>query len=194
VTEVGTNSVEAGEAGQARTYERLWGGIQRSGAIGGVAFEFADEWWKNYENPRALGAWWDGRLPAPGDEAQHDLDPEESYGLVTGERRPKPAFAAVQQMYAPRPRGMRSTSTPVRYRQPQPSCWSSRYLALGAPECACPPGPGTCLERGILVTSASDAAPTSGRVCSWAQGDDTVDTWIAATARCRPSRKRRLVR
>ena len=79
---------------------RLWDDLRRGGAVGGIAF--ADEWWKNYDTPRAAGAWW-GRVPAADDEARHnearhnearhDVDPEESYGPVTAERRPKPAGA-----------------------------------------------------------------------------------------------------
>ena len=63
-------------------------------------FEFADEWWKNYDNPVQAGEWWQ-RTYAPNDEAVHDLDPEEYYGIVTSERDPKPAFEVVRQMYTP---------------------------------------------------------------------------------------------
>ena len=63
MTEFGANSVEAGEAGQARMLPRLWDDLRRGGAIGGVAFAFADEWWKNYDNPRAAGTWWSACRP-----------------------------------------------------------------------------------------------------------------------------------
>ena len=66
-----------------------------NGAGGGVAFEFADEWWKNYDNPRRAGDWWN-RGPAPDDVKTDDLDREEHYGLVTADRQPKAAFEVVR--------------------------------------------------------------------------------------------------
>jgi prepilin-type N-terminal cleavage/methylation domain-containing protein/prepilin-type processing-associated H-X9-DG protein len=57
-----------------------------------------DEWWKNYDNPTAEGAWW-SRRPAPDDAATHDRDPEEHYGLVEADRTPKPSYHAVSQMF-----------------------------------------------------------------------------------------------
>ncbi len=98
ITEFGANSLEAGEEGQARLLGSCWDGLLEAGCVGGVAFEFADEWWKNYSNPKLPGAWWD-RVEALDDHATHDADPEENYGLLTGERRVKPAFAAVARMY-----------------------------------------------------------------------------------------------
>ena len=65
-------------------------------------FEFADEWWKNYDNPKRPGDWWD-RKPAPNDEKRHDRDPEEYYGIVTADRRPKQAFSVVKAMFASKP-------------------------------------------------------------------------------------------
>ena len=44
-------------------------------------FEFADEWWKNYNNPARPGDWWT-RVDAPDDELRHDHDPEETYGVM----------------------------------------------------------------------------------------------------------------
>jgi hypothetical protein len=76
-----------------------WRDLRSAGACGGLVFEFADEWWKNYDNPMREGDWWN-RRPAPDDERKHDLDPEEYYGLYTGERTPKPAAAAVKEMFA----------------------------------------------------------------------------------------------
>lgn len=98
ITEFGANTIEAGEEGQARLLASSWQGLQSNGACGGVVFEFADEWWKNYDNPKRAGDWWD-RKPAPDDEKQHDLDPEEYYGVVTGERQPRMAAPAVKQMF-----------------------------------------------------------------------------------------------
>jgi len=99
ITEFGADTVQADEAGQARPLRQSWDGLRRAGAVGGVVFEFADEWWKNYDNPRRPGDWWD-RQPAQDDELREDEDPEEHYGLVTADRRPKPAFAAVKEMFA----------------------------------------------------------------------------------------------
>lgn len=99
ITEFGANTVEAGEAGQARLLKECWEGIGMAQTAGGVVFEFADEWWKNYNNPRRTGDWWD-REPAPNDEKRHDLDPEEYYGIVTAERHPRPAFGVVRDLFA----------------------------------------------------------------------------------------------
>jgi hypothetical protein len=99
VTEFGVNTIEAGEAGQARLLKECWEGIGTAQTVGGVVFEFADEWWKNYNNPRRSGEWWD-REPAPNDEKRHDLDPEEYYGIVTAERHPRPAFGMVRDLFA----------------------------------------------------------------------------------------------
>jgi GT2 family glycosyltransferase len=99
ISEYGANTIEAKEDGQARLMKQSWQELQEAGAIGGIAFEFADQWWKNYDNPRRAGEWWD-RVPAPNDEKNDDLDPEEHYGLVTADRHPKPAFAVIAQLYA----------------------------------------------------------------------------------------------
>jgi hypothetical protein len=100
ITEFGVNTIEVGEQGQARLLRTNWEGIRRGGAVGGVVFEFADEWWKNYDNPRGAGNWWD-RVPATDDELHHDQDPEESYGLLTADRQPKPAYAVLREAFAP---------------------------------------------------------------------------------------------
>jgi glycosyl hydrolase family 2 len=99
ITEFGANSLEARDDGQARLLRDCWRGLQKAGAVGGVVFEFADEWWKNYDNPRRAGSYWD-RKAAPDDEKTHDQDPEEYYGVVQSDRRPKVAFAVVQTMFA----------------------------------------------------------------------------------------------
>jgi GT2 family glycosyltransferase len=100
ITEFGQNSLEASEEKQARVLRESWDEI-RARTAGGVVFEFADEWWKNYDNPIRAGEWWQ-REHAPDDEATHDLDPEEYYGIVTSARNPKPAFEAVRLMFSPR--------------------------------------------------------------------------------------------
>lgn len=99
ISEFGANSLEAKDDGEARLLPQCWRGLLKAGACGGVVFEFADEWWKNYDNPRRAGNWWD-RTAAPDDEKTHDLDPEEYYGVVQADRQPKAAFAAVQTMFA----------------------------------------------------------------------------------------------
>ena len=98
ISEFGVNTVESGEDGQTRLLTQSWAAIQDADTAGGVVFEFADEWWKNYDTPKRAGNWWD-RRPAPDDEATHDRDPEENYGIVDAHRRPKPAFSAVRQMF-----------------------------------------------------------------------------------------------
>jgi hypothetical protein len=98
ITEFGANTIEAGEEGQARLLRDSWQGLLKAGAAGGIVFEFADEWWKNYDNPARPGDWWT-RVPAPDDEIQHDEDPEETYGLVQADRTPKPALKAVAEMF-----------------------------------------------------------------------------------------------
>jgi hypothetical protein len=99
ITEFGVNTLEAGEEEQGPILARTWQALRTTDAAGGVVMEFADEWWKNYDNPRNPRDWWD-RAVAPDDELQHDNDPEEYYGLVTAERQPKPAFAVVQHMFS----------------------------------------------------------------------------------------------
>jgi cellulose synthase/poly-beta-1,6-N-acetylglucosamine synthase-like glycosyltransferase len=99
ITEFGANTIEAGEEGQARLLRSSWQGLQSVGACGGFVFEFADEWWKNYDNPKRAGIWWDRTL-APDDEKQHDLDPEEYYGVMTGERRPRLAASTVKEIFS----------------------------------------------------------------------------------------------
>jgi hypothetical protein len=101
ISEFGANTIEAGEEGQARLIRESWDGLLNAGAAGGIVFEFADEWWKNYNNPARPGDWWT-RVPAPDDELRHDEDPEETYGLVQADRTPKPAFAVVTAMFAER--------------------------------------------------------------------------------------------
>ena len=54
ITEYGANTIEAKEDGQARLMKQSWQELLQAGAIGGVAFEFADQWWKNYDKPRRV--------------------------------------------------------------------------------------------------------------------------------------------
>jgi len=100
ITEFGVNTLESDEATQAAVIKKCWEEI-RTRTAGGVVFEFADEWWKNYDNPIREGEWWE-REHAPQDEKVHDLDPEEYYGIVRTNREPKPAFQTVQKMYSRR--------------------------------------------------------------------------------------------
>jgi hypothetical protein len=100
ISEFGQNSLEATEARQAQVMRDCWAEI-RTRAAGGVVFAFADEWWKNYDNPIDSSDYWQRRY-APDDEKTHDLDPEEYYGIVTAEREPKPAYGAVSEMFTPR--------------------------------------------------------------------------------------------
>jgi hypothetical protein len=99
ISEFGANTIEAGEEGQSRLLRESWRSLLLAGASGGIVFEFADEWWKNYDNPARPGDWWT-RVPAPDDELRHDPDPEETYGLVQADRTPKPALAVVAEMFA----------------------------------------------------------------------------------------------
>jgi exo-beta-1,3-glucanase (GH17 family) len=105
VTEFGANTVEAGEKGQARLVRQCWEELQQPGLCGGVVFEFADEWWKNYDNPKRAGNWWD-RKSAPDDEKQDDRDPEEHYGVMTAYRQPKVASSVVKDMFATEKQGV----------------------------------------------------------------------------------------
>lgn len=109
ISEFGANTLEAGEQGQRRLIRESWDGLMSAGAAGGIVFEFADEWWKNYDNPARPGDWWT-RVPAPDDELRHDLDPEETYGLVRADRSPKPALAVVAEMFS-EPTGRRRART-----------------------------------------------------------------------------------
>jgi hypothetical protein len=97
ISEFGQNTLEASEERQSFLLKDCWQQIQ-SRCAGGVVFEFADEWWKNYDNPVADGDFWK-RESAPRDELTHDLDPEEYYGVFTDQREPKPAAAAVREMF-----------------------------------------------------------------------------------------------
>lgn len=99
ISEFGANTIEAGDEGQARLLRDSWHELLQAGAAGGIVFEFADEWWKNYDNPARPGDWWT-RIPAPDDELRHDQDPEENYGVVRADRTPKPALDAVAEMFA----------------------------------------------------------------------------------------------
>lgn len=98
ITEFGANTIEAGDEGQSRLIRDSWDSIVHSDTAGAIVFEFADEWWKNYNNPARPGDWWT-RVPAPNDEMTHDQDPEEHYGIVNGDRTPKPALAVVTAMF-----------------------------------------------------------------------------------------------
>lgn len=102
VTEFGANTLEAGEDGQVTLLKKCWEELLKAGASGGIVFEFADEWWKNYDNPKNSNFAWD-RKNAPDDEKVHDQDPEEYYGIADGYRKPRPAFAAVRDMFRESP-------------------------------------------------------------------------------------------
>lgn len=101
ITEFGADTVEAGNRGQARLIRSSWKGLRKAGACGGVVFEFADEWWKNYDKPIRPGDWW-WRVPDPNKGKTHMLDPEDYYGVMTAFRQPRPAAAVVREMYAPK--------------------------------------------------------------------------------------------
>jgi len=101
ISEFGVNTIEAGEEEQSRLLKSSWEELLHAGAAGGVVFEFADEWWKNYNNPARPGDWWT-RVDVPDDELRHDADPEENYGIVRADRTAKPAFAVVSEMFAAR--------------------------------------------------------------------------------------------
>jgi len=98
ISEFGVNSLEGGEAGQARIVGQCWKELIEAKACGGVVFSFADEWWKNYNNPIKPDQWW-YRVDAPNDELKHDLDPEEYYGVMHANRTPKPVYNVVQKMF-----------------------------------------------------------------------------------------------
>lgn len=55
ITEFGADSLEATEGGEGRLLLQSWKELRDAGACGGLVFEFADEWWKNYDNPDAQG-------------------------------------------------------------------------------------------------------------------------------------------
>ncbi|HKY33613.1 MAG TPA: glycosyltransferase family 2 protein [Candidatus Polarisedimenticolia bacterium] len=100
ITEFGISTLETTRESQAATLRRCWEAIRRH-AAGGVVFSFADEWWKNYDNPIGPDDFWK-REHAPRDEETHDLDPEEYYGITDQARSPKPAYHAVAGMFRER--------------------------------------------------------------------------------------------
>jgi len=102
ITEFGVNSIEVSLKNQGPLLAKCWSELREAGACGAVVFSFMDEWWKNYNNPISKNAWW-ARKPAPEDEKTHDLDPEEHYGLVRADRKPKPAYYAVKEMFGQTP-------------------------------------------------------------------------------------------
>lgn len=102
ISEFGINTLESTPEGQADTLRRCWEELRRAGAAGGIVFEFADGWWKNYNNPVRPPNWWH-RKPDSKDHLSHDNDPEEHYGIVTGDRKLKPGYEAVRFMFAKKP-------------------------------------------------------------------------------------------
>ncbi|MBI4355408.1 MAG: hypothetical protein HY597_03010, partial [Candidatus Omnitrophica bacterium] len=74
---------------QRRGVVAMWDDLLQAGASGGCVFEWNDEWWKNYDRPN--------------DEATHDDDPEEWFGLVAMERSddtegtPRPVYEALKR-------------------------------------------------------------------------------------------------
>jgi cellulose synthase/poly-beta-1,6-N-acetylglucosamine synthase-like glycosyltransferase len=99
ISEFGINTLETTPERQAEILYRCWKELRQVGAAGGIVFEFADEWWKNYDNPVRPPNWW-FRKPDPNDHLKHDEDPEEHYGIVTSSRELKPAYEAVRKMFA----------------------------------------------------------------------------------------------
>jgi glycosyltransferase involved in cell wall biosynthesis len=99
ISEFGVNTLEVSEARQAEVLVECWRGLLDAGAQGGVVFAFADEWWKNYDNPVRAPDWW-RRQDAPDDHLTADQDPEEHYGVFDAYRRPKPAAHAVRAVFA----------------------------------------------------------------------------------------------
>jgi len=93
-------------------------------------FEFADQWWKNYDNSLRPGQWW-YRVPAPDDEQQHDIDPEEPYGIMTAQRTPYDAYAAVAQMFADDP-AVASAAARGRYSRAIPAVTAGSLIILAA--------------------------------------------------------------
>jgi prepilin-type N-terminal cleavage/methylation domain-containing protein len=102
ITEFGVNSIEVSLEDQGPLLAKCWSELREAGACGAVVFSFMDEWWKNYNSPISKNAWW-AREPAPKDEKTHDLDPEEHYGLVRADRKPKLAYYAVKEMFGQTP-------------------------------------------------------------------------------------------
>lgn len=102
ISEFGLNTLEATPQQQAEVLPRCWAELLEAGAQGGMVFAFADEWWKNYDNPIRPPDYW-RRVKDSNDHLTHNEDPEEHYGIVTSDRRPKPAYAAVRDMFAADP-------------------------------------------------------------------------------------------
>jgi hypothetical protein len=125
VTEFGVNSLEASEERQAEVLKQCWDGLRAVGCQGGMVFSFADEWWKNYENPIREPNWW-RRAHAPDDHLRHDRDPEEYYGIVRSDRKPKPAYEMVRAMFA----GSEITFTPIANPELERARLMSRLLWL----------------------------------------------------------------
>ena len=90
ISEFGVNTIEAGADGQSRLSRRAGTSCVKAGAAGGVVFEFADEWWKNYDNPARPGDWWT-RVDAPDDELRHDTT-RKRHTASCSDRTPKPAL------------------------------------------------------------------------------------------------------
>ncbi len=101
ITEFGINSLEAGESRQAEVLADCWQEIADSRAVGGVVFEWCDEWWKNFDNPVPGRGYWE-RVYAPDDARRHDADPEEYYGVLRTDRTPKPALATLRSAWRSR--------------------------------------------------------------------------------------------
>ena len=103
ITEFGVDSLTAGEDRMASVLADCWREIwsSRDAIIGGTVFEFADEWWKNYDNPIRPGSssYWEREF-AMHDETVHDLDPEEHYGVLYSNRTWKKAAYTVQELFA----------------------------------------------------------------------------------------------
>ncbi len=167
VTEFGINSLEAAETRQAQVLADCWREIAAGPAIGGVVFEWADEWWKNFDNPITGKGYWE-RAYASDDAKHHDQDPEEYYGIVRADRGHKPAYASVQAMW----------SAPMRSRSPVPwlvlaalgaSTWWAFNFGRRRQAAAGNPAGKTSVACLIAVLAAT--APAGAHAASWAQRD-----------------------
>ena len=93
LAEAGADSIREGLAGQAQITAMQLRAAFEEGLCGAVAFSWTDEWWRG----------------------GHDVD-DWAFGLVDRERRPKPALAAVSQVFADAPFGAAAAGSGPRCR------------------------------------------------------------------------------
>jgi hypothetical protein len=107
ISEYGTDALSGGRedpASQAQALRAMTGEIRgrlaaRGGScLGGTPFEWNDEWWKARGSPAAHD---------PGGETNGAFFPDgvanqEWFGIVDIDRKPRPAFRALEESYAPR--------------------------------------------------------------------------------------------